>query len=645
MDKTAWFVVLACIAGLGINYWVQADAAKGAPAATTPPAAVAPAQPAAAAQPTTPAPEQQPAATEQPAVAPVTPAVTMFPQQVATLVGRDKDGKEVARFNFQNIGGSLSSVNMVGKAINSTDPTLLEDVRINGSAPQGIGTLMFGLSKDSAPRFDQTVYSVIPAETDDTKVTLFANTGNLLIRKVYSLKPLERNGEVIEGNAYALNLTITIQNASGQALAANNWGLFAGAVCELPTESWGSGGYVNYITLTDGDYNKYGLDTFNHWFSKSEPRRCDNSRSNLDWAGLMNQYYATVVKPDKASNNDTVYSAPTQLPLPVSGEMERGIELGLGIPNFTLNPAGNGMQAGMKQLSYDIFTGPKRNLMLNGMTDEFRKLDRVMDYGIFTILSHPMNWLLNVFNGWFGNWGWAIVAMTIVVRLLIWPLYRKSYKSMKSMSLLQPKMQELKEKYPDDQQKVSMEMMKLYREYGISPAGGCLPMLLQMPIFFAFFWVLQAAEEFRGAPFVGWVTDLSQMDTICTLPIPGTGWELPINILPVTMVLLMWLQMRMTPQAGDPTQRRIIQLMPLFFFAFCYFYQSALALYWTVTNIISIFQTWLIRRLPEPELKKVEPSKKKGGKKGFLERMAEAQQRMLEEQQRQQKMRNVTPKK
>ncbi len=635
MDKTAWFVVLACIAGLGINYWVQSDAAQSAPSAP-PPAVTAPAQPA-------PAAAQQAATTEQPAVAPVLPAVTMQPQQVATLVGRDKDGREVARFNFQNVGGSLSSVTMVGKAINSTDARLQDDVQINGGTPQGIGTLMFGLSADRAPRFDQTVYSVIPAETDATKVTLFGTTGNLLIRKVYSLLPMERDGELIEGNAYALNLTITIQNASGQALAANDWGLFAGAVTQISEREWAN--YVSYMTVADGNFSKYGVDTFNHWLAKNEQRRYERNLDSLTWGGLMNQYYATVVKPDKASGNNSIYAAPAKLALPVTGEEKPGIELGLGIPDFTLTPAGAGMQAGMKTLSYDIFTGPKLNLMLNGMTDEFRKIDRVMDYGIFTVLSHPMNWLLNVFHGWFGNWGWAIVAMTFVVRLIIWPLYRKSYKSMKSMSLLQPKMQELKEKYPDDQQKVSMEMMKLYREYGISPAGGCLPMLLQMPIFFAFFYVLQTAEEFRGAPFIGWVTDLSQMDTICTIPIPGLDWNLPINILPVTMVLLMWLQMRMTPQAGDPMQRRIIQLMPLFFFAFCYFYQSALALYWTVTNIISIFQTWLIRRLPEPELRKVDTGKKKGAKKGFMERMMEAQQRALAEQQRQAGMRNVTPKK
>ncbi len=640
MDKTAWFVVLACIAGLGINYWVQGNSASTQPTASQQPAATAPAQPAA-----TPAPEQAPAppTTEQPAVTPVQPAVTMAPQQVATLIGRDKDGREVARFNFQNIGGSLSSVTMVGKAINSTAPALQEDVAINANAPQGIGTLMFGLSDERDPRFDQTVYSVIAAETDDKKVTFFGSTGNLLIRKVYSLLPMERDGEVIDGNAYALNLTITIQNASGQTLAANNWGLYTGAVTQISDREWSN--YVSYMTVADGDFAKHGVDTFNHWFAKNERRRYEQDITDLTWGGLMNQYYATVVKPDKASGNNALYAAPRNILLPVTGEEKPGIELGLGIPDFTLSPAGTGMQAGMKTLSYDIFTGPKLNLMLNGMTDEFRKIDRAMDYGIFTVLSHPMNWLLNVFHSWFGNWGWAIVAMTFVVRLLIWPLYRKSYKSMKSMSLLQPKMQELKEKYPNDQQKVSMEMMKLYREYGISPAGGCLPMLLQMPIFFAFFYVLQTAEEFRGAPFIGWVKDLSQMDTICTIPIPGFDWNLPVNILPVTMVLLMWLQMRMTPQAGDPMQRRIIQFMPLFFFAFCYFYQSALALYWTVTNIISIFQTWLIRRLPEPELRKVDTTKKKGGKKGFMERMMEAQQRALAEQQRQAGMRNVTPRK
>ncbi|MBQ1960358.1 MAG: membrane protein insertase YidC, partial [Akkermansia sp.] len=210
-----------------------------------------------------------------------------------------------------------------------------------------------------------------------------------------------------------------------------------------------------------------------------------------------------------------------------------------------------------------------------------------------------------------------------------------------AMSSLQPEMQKLKEKYPNDQQKVSMEMMKLYRDRGISPMGGCLPMFLQIPVFFAFFYVLQTAAEFRGAPFLGWVTDLSQMDTVYTLTV--LGWDLPINILPVVMAVSMIVQMAMTPQAGDPMQQRIMKFMPVIFFLFCYTYPSALALYWTTTNIISIIQTLIIRRMPLPEPKT--PAQKKKGKKGFIERMMEAQQAALAEQQRQAQMRNVTPKK
>ena len=311
------------------------------------------------------------------------------------------------------------------------------------------------------------------------------------------------------------------------------------------------------------------------------------------------------------------------------------MEAAIGIPSFTLAATTDQQVGGSKTLEYDLFTGPKLNLMLSDLTKEFPKIDYIMDYGVFHIISYPMNYLINVFYRWFGNWGWAIVAMTFVVRLIIWPLYRKSYTSMKSMSLLQPKVQEIRQKYANNQQKASQEMIKLYRDYNISPMGGCLPMFLQIPIFFSFFYVLQTAAEFRGAPFIGWVTDLSQMDTVATLPL--MGWDIPINVLPIIMAITMILQMRMTPQVGgDPMQQRIIRLMPLFFFAFCYTYPSALALYWTTTNLISIVQTWIIRRLPQPELKKVDPTKRKG-KKSFFERMAELQQEELKRRAQQQR--------
>ena len=296
-----------------------------------------------------------------------------------------------------------------------------------------------------------------------------------------------------------------------------------------------------------------------------------------------------------------------------------------------------------QSFSYETFTGPKYNLMLADMTEEFNMIDEIMDYGWLYLISYPMNWIINVFHGWFGNWGWAIVAMTFVIRFLIWPLYRKSYMSMKRMSLLQPMIKEIKEKYGDNQQQAAVEMMALYKKYGISPMGGCLPMLLQIPIFFAFFYVLQTAAELRGAEFMFWVTDLSQPDTVCHI------FGLPLNILPFIMAASMIAMMKMSPSAGDPMQQKIMKFMPLLFFLFCYTYPSALALYWTTTNIISIIQTLIIRRLPQPTLEEVKADAKGGNKKeGFfarIQRMAEEQQKALDAQKRQNNMRNVTKKK
>ena len=627
MDKKAWFVVSLCVVLLGLQWYMNSTREEVAPAA----------QPAAQQAAATPAPEHS-AAPASTAPSETTPAVTAAPQQpaaeattIATLTARTPDGKEVARYSFRNIGGSIASVEMLGKVINTTRPELSRtNVLINSNPNQGIGTLMFGLSETAAPTFDNTVYTVLPAQTNDKQVTLVGQRDGLIIRKIYTLKPLKVGEDVIDGNAFALDLKIDIQNTSGQVMEARNWGIYAGGMNRISTDE--ASYYTYFVTLDDGDFDKYDVGEFSPWFGKKKERILNTNGEQLEWAGVMNQYYASLIKPNNGSGNNTFYAAPTAFPLQVKGEATEGVELALGIPEFSLSPKTADMQGGQKNLSFSIFTGPKLNLMLDGMMDEFRMLDRIMDYGIFHPISYSMNWLINIFHSWFGNWGWSIVAMTFVVRLLIWPLYRKSYISMKRMSQLQPHMKELKEKYPNDPQKVNTGMMKLYQEYGISPLGGCLPMLLQIPIFFSFFYVLQTAAEFRGAEWCGWVTDLSQMDTVFSFPL--MGWDVPVNVLPILMAATMIIQMHMTPATGDPTQVKIMRWMPLLFFVFCYTYPSALALYWTTTNVISIIQTLIIKRVPIPELTKVTP--KKGGKKGFFQRMMEAQQAALAEQQRQQ---------
>ncbi len=634
MDKTSWIVVSACVALLGYNFYSSSQEMENKPAPQN--ALVSAAK---SAEPTAaPAKLAQSLSPAQPvAVAPVAAQI----KEIASLVSRNSKGEPVAKYVFQNIGGSIKYVSMVGKSINSTKPELIDDVHINQGSKQGIGTLMFGLSDQLAPRYDISDYQLI--ESSESSVVLQAKMGDLIVRKSYSLRPVSADDSMKEGRAYMLDLDVVILNASTQELEARNWGVFTGLTA--PISSAEGAQYTFYVSMEEGNFNKENAGSFTPFFGDDKDRVYDHEHKDLLWAGSMNQYYASLLKPGKNAASNSFYAAPAKVKMPVTGDSVDGVELGLGMPDFRLSPAAGDVPAVPQSFSYTLFTGPKLNMMLNELNDEYYNVDRIMDYGILLPISYSMNWLINIFYGWFGNWGWAIVAMTFVVRLLIWPLYRKSYMSMKRMSLLQPKMKELKEKYPDDNQKVQMEMMKLYKEYGVSPIGGCLPMLLQMPIFFAFFFVLQTAAEFHGASFIGWVHDLSQMDTIATIPIPGMGWDLPINILPIVMAVSMLIQMRMTPQTGDAMQQRIMQFMPLMFFAFCYTYPSALALYWTTQNIISIAQTWFIQRLPMPELQKVV---KKPGKKGFLERMVETQQTALAEQQKrakQEKMRNVTKKK
>lgn len=648
MDKKAWIVVSLCSVLLILN-WTMGNKEESTPAQTPQgqPAAAAPATQPDSATTGTPTPAangqpapQTPAATATPGVvaSPAAPTEAQ-PQIIATLTSRDAEGKPVSRYDIQDIGGSVRSIDMLGQAVDSTREGLKGDVSLNGSAPQGVGTLAFAMNGGSAPLYDRTVYRVIPEYTNDGQVMIIGQLGDLLVRKTFKLKPLEERGENVRGNAYVITMTIDVQNTGKTPLSVKNWGIYGGAVGPISKHENPSM-YVSYVVEDNGDFSKHGVSDFSHWMSHDESFRYVTDCDKLDWVGLMNQYYATVLMPHQGSDVNNYFAAPLKLHTVGTNQKTDGLEVVLGVPDFELSPKTDGARGGARSLGYDFFAGPKLNTMLSGMTDNFRKIDRVMDYGIFYIISYPMNWLINVFHSWFGNWGWAIVAMTFVVRAIIWPLYRKSYVSMKRMSALQPKMQELKEKYPDDPQRVQVEMMKLYREYGINPIGGCLPMLLQMPIFLSFFYVLQTAAELRGAKWLGWVQDLSLPDTVYEIPMPFSlpflGDVLPINVLPFLMITSMIVMMSMTPQTGgDKTQRMVMRIMPLFFFLFCYNYASALALYWTTTNIISMIQTLIIRRLPMPEPKKVDPKKQS---KWALK----IKHMMEEEQKRQASMRNVT---
>ncbi len=235
-----------------------------------------------------------------------------------------------------------------------------------------------------------------------------------------------------------------------------------------------------------------------------------------------------------------------------------------------------------KVTTVSLFAGPQEQAALKALAPG---LDLVVDYGWLTVVAAPIFWALQFIHGIVGNWGWAIVVLTILIKLAFFPLSAASYKSMAKMRLVTPRLVQLKERYGDDKARLNQEMMKLYQTEKINPLGGCLPILIQIPVFIALYWVLLGAVEMRDAPWIGWITDLAAPD--------------PWYILPVIMVASMFIQIKLNPTPPDPIQAKVMMAMPFVFGIMFFWFPAGLVLYWVVNNILSIAQQWQITRMME----------------------------------------------
>ena len=204
------------------------------------------------------------------------------------------------------------------------------------------------------------------------------------------------------------------------------------------------------------------------------------------------------------------------------------------------------------------------------------------DYGVLTIIAKPLFWLLNIFYGWFGNWGWAIVLLTVLIKLAFFKLTEAQYRSMARMRKLQPRIMEMRDRFAGDKQKLNQAMMELYKREKINPMGGCLPILVQMPVFIALYWVLMESVELRHAPFILWIEDLSVMD--------------PFFVLPLMMGASMWFMQKLNPPPPDPMQAKIMQWLPIVFTFFFLWFPAGLVLYWVVNNLLSMAQQYVITK-------------------------------------------------
>jgi YidC/Oxa1 family membrane protein insertase len=270
------------------------------------------------------------------------------------------------------------------------------------------------------------------------------------------------------------------------------------------------------------------------------------------------------------------------------------------MPGFQLQP-GQTYHA-----RFEVYTGPK---LYHRLAQLEHNEAEIMDFGMFKLVCQFLLNFMNSLHGVLGNYAAAILALTTIIKLVLWPIQNKANRSMRQMSALSPKMQELREKYKDDPTRMNQEVMKLYKEYGINPVGGCLPMVIQIPIFFGLFKMLGQAVELRNAKFL-WVRDLSQPDTVAHLPL--LGW--PVNIIPLCMAATQIWLMQMTPKTGDATQRRVMMFTPLIFLFICYNFAAALALYYTTQNLFSILQFYQNKNQPMPTLEKVAPAAKRARK-------------------------------
>ena len=549
----------------------------------------------------------------------VLPQEPSRPEETHTLETKD------TLFAFSSDGGGIDYAEFKDElAVNSKT----SKVRLNRFGGKKVGTLT-----SSANSFVEEPMLVETATEE--KITYIGRTRDgLVVKKTYSLL----DDQSLPGASNRVLMDLTIQNPGQTTFNLENYYIYLGSAAPLYQREWDPQNAFFYYA--DGDFEPEDPSDFKGGMFSSPQPIITADAQDVEYAGVMNQFFATILK-QKNPERVRLWSTREDAPIPdeAGGGMKSALSGGLGLPAKALGPGESAT------FQYELFMGPKENQVLRALGDE---RGEVMHYGWFSLIARffntVLNWLHDIAFGKIAPvWGWglSIVTLTILIRTAIWPLHNKSQRTMKRMAKLQPKMAELKEKYGDDPNKMNQETMKMYRDFGINPLGGCLPMFAQIPIFFGFYKMLQYAVELRDQPFL-WVDDLSQPDTIATIDLPFAlpflGDALPINLLPILMAVTMVIQMKMTPQAGDPLQRRIMMLMPVMFFVFCYNFAAALALYWTTQNIFSIGQTAYMKRVPEPELTK----SNKPRKKTLAERVAEMEAAKKDVQMRKAKGRDVT---
>ncbi len=402
---------------------------------------------------------------------------------------------------------------------------------------------------------------------------------------------LIRNYEItqaMEGaEPYIIKHTTTFINNTNSVFNIDE--LFINAGTAAPDEADPRGFYLNFGYYDSEDAEFINIRKFKGGgflgFFKRDPVSEIVRRHETTWAAVKNQFFTGILTPAESG----IGTQSRAVEYPVVDNSSRTREGITGSIEFDLHKVNPGTE---RALEMDYYVGPKEYARISQLE---QRQELVMQFGFFGILSKFMLIVLLAIERMIGNYGVAIILMTIVIRLMMWPLTAKSAQSSKKMQQISEPLQALRDKYKDNPQKLQRETLKLFKENNVNPAAGCLPVVIQIPIFISFFYMLRTSSELRFAGFL-WIDDLSRPDTLAMI----AGF--PLNILPLIMGVTMFYQMKIMPTPSvDSTQQKIFKLMPFIFLVFCYTFSSGLVLYWTMSNLISILQQFITNRQKDPE--------------------------------------------
>jgi YidC/Oxa1 family membrane protein insertase len=503
------------------------------------------------------APQTAPAATAQPG-----PGVQKMEKPAETKALKAEEKAVVVetplyRAVFSSTGASIKSFKLKKYRL-TADPDSPQVELVHGQAPLVAIQFDAGGKNDPNPvvyHVDENSLTLEPGASPRELTFRGSTPDGILLQQTFRIDP----------DRYAIEHGFTVSNPLEKPVE----GILRARISNLPPKEASS--YYALIGASLLLNNKY------EEFASGDLKEEKSLSGIIAWISYQEDYFMTAFVPEAEAQSNFLARTLS------SGVLEQTWSAA-----FQSIPPGNQFAT-----RSTLYMGPRDLDIIKAIG---RKLDLAIDFGWTDIIAKPLLYLLKFFNQYVGNYGVAIILLTILIKILFWPLTHKSYKSMKEMQKIQPLMAKIREKYKDNREMMNKEMMSLYKTYKVNPMGGCLPMVIQIPVFFALFKILGNSIELRHAPFLLWINDLSAPDRLFNFPfaIPLMTPPSGIPVLTLLMGASMFIQQKMTPTPGDPTQAKIMLLMPVIFTFMFINFPSGLVLYWLVNNVLSIGQQYRI---------------------------------------------------